>query len=139
MITVDKKIIPIKEPSTLVEKSINSQKRKVHVGPGSKPSHSAVQELVQKSDIAQALYSKKKARKLTEKRGTLICDGKSVDSEVIYWKDVSGDKDYESPITPHHDNHHDRYFTYEYDQGGWNNIRMAAETAMVFAHAYVQI
>ena len=28
-----------------------------------------------------------------------------------------------------------RYLVFEPDRGGWNNIRMAAETAMIFAHA----
>lgn len=38
----------------------------------------------------------------TERKGTLTCKGKQIDSEVIYWKIVPGDKSYESPITPHH-------------------------------------
>ena len=66
----------------------------------------------------------KPATDAPEKRGLLKCGGKYVDSEVIYWKIVPGDNTYESPITPHHDLHHDRYLTYEYDEGGWNNIRM---------------
>lgn len=37
-----------------------------------------------------------------ERRGTLICNGTKIDSEVIYWKIVPGDDVYESPITPHH-------------------------------------
>jgi hypothetical protein len=56
--------------------------------------------------------------KLFSKKGILICDNKQIDSEVIYWKIVEGDNSYESPITPHHDLHHDRYVTFEYDQGG---------------------
>ena len=70
-----------------------------------------------------------------EKKGLLQCDGQFVDSEVIYWKIVPGDDTYESPITPHHDLHHDRYLTYEYDEGGWNNIRMSLECVLVFTHA----
>ena len=72
---------------------------------------------------------------LPQKRGLLICDGKALDSEVVYWKDVEGDKEFESPISPHHGNHDDRYLTYEYDQGGWNNVRMAMECLIVVAHA----
>ena len=52
-------------------------------------------------------------------KGSLVCNGKQTDSEIIYWRVVPGDADYESPITPHHDNHHDRYLTFEYDNGGW--------------------
>lgn len=39
----------------------------------------------------------------TEKKGTLVCHGKEVESEVIYWRKVKGDRHYESPITPHHE------------------------------------
>ena len=70
-----------------------------------------------------------------EKVGTLMCNGKDTKSEVIYWKIVPGDDEFESPITPHHDNHHDRYLTFEYDNGGWNNIRMSLECLIVSAHA----
>eukprot|EP00597_Dinobryon_sp_UTEXLB2267_P001157 CAMPEP_0170072120 /NCGR_PEP_ID=MMETSP0019_2-20121128/9840_1 /TAXON_ID=98059 /ORGANISM="Dinobryon sp., Strain UTEXLB2267" /LENGTH=557 /DNA_ID=CAMNT_0010280937 /DNA_START=182 /DNA_END=1855 /DNA_ORIENTATION=+ len=70
-----------------------------------------------------------------ERRGILMCNGKQVDSEVIYWKIVPGDSTYESPITPHHGEHHDRYITFEYDGGGWNNVRMSLESLIVVAHA----
>ena len=69
------------------------------------------------------------------RRGSLTCKGQQIDSEVIYWKIVPGDNEYESPITPHHGVHHDRYLTYEYDEGGWNNIRMGMECHIVMAHA----
>lgn len=62
-------------------------------------------------------------RRHNEHPGKLVCDGKEVDSEVIYWKEIDSDSDYESPITPHHGLHHDRYISFEYDQGGWNNVR----------------
>jgi hypothetical protein len=74
-------------------------------------------------------------RKETERRGLLRCDGKLVDSEIIYWKIVPGDNVFESPITPHHGIHHDRYLSFEYDTSGWNNIRMGIECLVVFAHA----
>lgn len=70
-----------------------------------------------------------------ERKGILICNGTSIDSEVIYWKIVPGDEEFESPITPHHDLHHDKYITFEYDHGGWNNIRMGLECLIVLAHA----
>ena len=59
-----------------------------------------------------------------ERRGDLVCDGKKIDHEVIYWKVVPGDSTYESPVTPHHGEHENKYLTFEYDGGGWNNIRM---------------
>jgi hypothetical protein len=45
--------------------------------------------------------------------GTLNCFGKKINSEVIYWKIVPGDAEYESPITPHHDHHDKRFITFE--------------------------
>lgn len=72
---------------------------------------------------------------LKEERGVLYCNGTKVDSEVIFWKIVPGDISYESPITPHHGLHHDRYLSFEYDQGGWNNVRMGMECLIVAAHA----
>ena len=69
------------------------------------------------------------------KPGKLTCDGKSIQHEIIYWKDVPGDMQYESPITPHHANHDQKYLTFEYDAGGWNNVRMGVECVVVFAHA----
>lgn len=71
------------------------------------------------------------------KKGLLICNGERVDSEVIYWKNVPNDIDYRSPISPHHlkNESHDRYLTFEYDQGGWNNVRMGMESLIVVAHA----
>ena len=79
----------------------------------------------------------KATRKALTKRGMLKCPGKeaSSESEVIYWKVVPGDIAYESPITPHHGIHHDRYLTFESDQGGWNNVRMGIEVFIVCAHA----
>ena len=31
--------------------------------------------------------------------------------------------------------HHDKYISFEYDNGGWNNIRMGMECVLVIAHA----
>ena len=70
-----------------------------------------------------------------ERRGLLTCNGTAIDSEVIYWKLVPGDSTFESPITPHHSEHADRFLTFEYDAGGWNNIRMSLECMIVVAHA----
>jgi len=68
-------------------------------------------------------------------KGGLMCNGKPMDSEVIYWREVPGDREFESPITPHHDEHHLKYLTFQYDQGGWNNIRMGMEIVIVCGHA----
>jgi len=39
--------------------------------------------------------------------GKLVCGGVEVSSEVVYWREVPGDVVFESPITPHHGEHHD--------------------------------
>eukprot|EP00660_Eupelagonema_oceanica_P008645 gene8645-9962_t len=52
--------------------------------------------------------------------------------EIAYWKDVPGDAEYVSEyrdVGPA-----DKYVTFEPDCGGWNNIRMAFETVVVFAY-----
>lgn len=74
-------------------------------------------------------------KNIKESKGILVCDGKRINSEVIYWKLVEGDNEFESPITPHHGDHHDKYITFEYDHGGWNNVRMGMEILVVMAHA----
>ena len=70
-----------------------------------------------------------------ERPGILVCNGKRRYSEIIYWKIVPGDNEYESPITPHHGEHHEKFLTFEYDQGGWNNVRMSLECMIQIAHA----
>ena len=57
-------------------------------------------------DTSQSNKISRIKSKLSQRRGDLICKGKKVDSEVIYWKVVEGDDQYESPITPHHNEHH---------------------------------
>lgn len=81
------------------------------------------------------LLIKSQSQSPIEKKGLLKCKGEYVDSEVIYWKIHEGDAEYESPITPHHGIHDDRYFSFEYDHGGWNNGRMSYECFAVLAHA----
>ena len=59
---------------------------------------------------------------------------------VRFWNKRFTETDcYKSPLrhplgaqAPYHEQ---KYLVFEPDNGGWNNIRMAAETAMVFAHA----
>lgn len=47
-------------------------------------------------------------KEVTVQRGVLTCQGKQVDSEIIYWKRRSDDEIFESPISPHHGQHDDR-------------------------------
>ena len=72
--------------------------------------------------------------KAESRKGTLVCNGRHVDSEVVYWKVVPGDADYESPYR--RKNKQDKKFmTFKYDPAGYNNIRMSLESLAVLAHA----
>lgn len=71
--------------------------------------------------------------------GSLRCDGKIVDSEVIYWRDVPADQALSGPPlalskSDGQKSSEEQFLTFEYDIGGWNNIRMSVECMFVFAH-----
>lgn len=88
--------------------------------------------------------------------GKLTCQGREIYSEVIYWKQIPHDMDYFSPWrsdqnqswksmnstnninendeNDENDDNTTSYITFEYDLGGWNNIRMGIEIILVFAH-----
>ena len=72
--------------------------------------------------------------KAEAKRGVLICKGKRIDSEVIYWKVVPGDADYESPYRRKNELAK-KFLTFKYDPSGYNNLRMSFESLAVLAHA----
>ena len=59
--------------------------------------------------------------------------------EMVFWSDVPSDSSYLSPMHPLRDPHTsddvERYLSFEPDHGGWNNVRMAMETALVMSHA----
>jgi len=59
--------------------------------------------------------------------------------EMVFWSDIPSDADYLSPMHPLNDPYTpddtERFLTFEPDHGGWNNIRMAMETALVMSHA----
>jgi len=55
-----------------------------------------------------------------------------VNREMVYWDHIDSDLKY---ISPFKRNNEVQYLTFEPDQGGWNNIRMAMETILVIAHA----
>ena len=59
--------------------------------------------------------------------------------EIVFWSDIPSDASYLSPMHPLNDPHTpddtERFLTFEPDSGGWNNIRMAMETALVMSHA----
>ena len=53
-------------------------------------------------------------------------------SEMVYWEDVPTDSSFASPFASTTDGE-TRYLTFEPDEGGWNNVRMAMETAVTMA------
>ncbi|KAJ1444772.1 hypothetical protein M885DRAFT_626810 [Pelagophyceae sp. CCMP2097] len=62
--------------------------------------------------------------------GRMTCGGKVVESELVYWRDVPRDSALPRPASAA-----EKYLSFEYDAGGWNNIRMGVETVFVYAHA----
>lgn len=53
------------------------------------------------------------------------------EKEMVFWSDIPSDASYKSPFM----DETERFLTFEPDHGGWNNIRMAMETALVMSHA----
>jgi hypothetical protein len=56
-----------------------------------------------------------------------------VTDEMVYWRDIPRDAEFVSPFYNAQDE--PKYLTFEPDEGGFNNIRMAFETAVVMAVA----
>lgn len=50
-------------------------------------------------------------------------------TEMVYWRDIPSDANHESPLQ----RDFDQYLTFEPDEGGFNNIRMAFETVVALA------
>lgn len=63
--------------------------------------------------------------------GLHCTDGPEDPSEMVYWRDIPGDKEYVSPLVTEEE----KYVTFEPDEGGFNNIRMALETVIMLAIA----
>jgi len=58
-------------------------------------------------------------------------------AEMIYWEDIPRDAQFVSPYATYGKT--PKYLTFEPDVGGWNNVRMAMETATVLAQAMGRI
>jgi len=59
-------------------------------------------------------------------------DDEFAEREMAFWSDIPSDASYKSPFL---DEGEERFLTFEPDHGGWNNIRMGMETALVLAHS----
>lgn len=57
----------------------------------------------------------------------------TIAAEMVYWRDILEDTQFISPYI--NSGSSPKYLTFEPDEGGWNNIRMAMETAIAFAYA----
>ena len=81
-----------------------------------------------------------------QRRGHLSCEryggpSDTVAQEMVYWQKIPSDNKYQSPFfrknelirTTNCGN--EMYMTFEPDEGGFNNIRMAYETVLALAHA----
>ncbi|KAJ8599752.1 hypothetical protein CTAYLR_003439 [Chrysophaeum taylorii] len=73
---------------------------------------------------------RRQRKKPVGERGRLVCDGREIEHEIVYWREVAEDKDYVAPTASNRG-----YLTFEYDRGGWNNVRMGVECLVVVAHA----
>lgn len=69
----------------------------------------------------------------------LVCDSyggpltSAATNEMVYWRDIPQDTSFQSPFRTQATE--ELFFTFEPDEGGWNNIRMAMETAIAMAVA----
>jgi hypothetical protein len=52
--------------------------------------------------------------------------------EMVYWQDIESDAKFASPFNRDTE---EQYLTFEPDEGGFNNMRMAMETVLALAHA----
>jgi hypothetical protein len=52
-------------------------------------------------------------------------------AEMIYWRDITADATFISPFQ--NTGPSPKYLTFEPDEGGFNNVRMATETAIALA------
>jgi hypothetical protein len=59
-------------------------------------------------------------------------DDEFAEREMAFWSDIPSDASYKSPFMEEGE---ERFLTFEPDHGGWNNIRMGMETALVMAHS----
>jgi hypothetical protein len=60
--------------------------------------------------------------------------------EMVYWRDIPKDATFASPFrSTTSSSQRNQYLTFEPDEGGWNNIRMAMETAVTLALAMGRI
>lgn len=69
-------------------------------------------------------------------QGTLsLCEDTLDVSDLVYWNSPQGKRDLEfvSPFSDVDDE--TKYVSFEFDRGGWNNIRMSMEIVFVFAAA----
>eukprot|EP00986_Skeletonema_menzelii_P015195 scaffold11248_cov145-Skeletonema_menzelii.AAC.3 len=71
------------------------------------------------------------------KRGSIQCDSDTDVSSLAYWNDPQGSRDeaFVSPFRVSSSAGKSKYLTFEFDHGGFNNIRMSFENIVVIAAA----
>jgi hypothetical protein len=57
-------------------------------------------------------------------------------AEMVYWRDIPSDSSFKSPLASSGESRNNKkYLTFEPDSSGFNNVRMAMETAAILAFA----
>ena len=75
----------------------------------------------------------------------LNCDryggpSEEIAAEMVYWRDIPSDSDFLSKFHQYKNLEEDpKYLVFEAETGGWNNVRMSMETAVVLAVAMGRI
>lgn len=89
------------------------------------------------SQVAHELYQDSNKATHEHRISDLNCEkwggpSKQAAKELIYWEDIPSDAAFMSPFHPKERSEDlTQYMTFEPDNGGWNNIRMAMETVLV--------
>jgi len=122
----------VNAPSSPGLSLVSSTKQTYQIDP------SSVQVPAEKSNVDEPVTLKSQEHRFAG----LNCDryggpSEEIAAEMVYWEDIPTDSKFVSPYATYGKT--PKYLTFEPDSGGWNNVRMAMETATVLAQAMGRI